>query len=328
MYVDNYCKIKSFFRHLKGLLVVVVFFMVSCNTSTHPKLADLEEIPLHYVSFETLFFGDLDVPLEDIKAQFPFFFPSQTPDAVWLEKRSDSLQQLLFDATKAIPKNNLKSRVTRVFQYANYYFPEEKLPQTAISLLTDVDYSLRAVDADKLLLISIDTYLGVDHPLYEGIPTYIKNKLTLDHLEAEIVDALAPRFVQAPSGRTFLEQMVHHGKRLLLHDYLAPAMEDHQHIQYTTAQWEWAITHQAEVWRYFIDNELLFSTDENLPFRFLLSSPYSKFYSYLDVDSPGRIGQWIGYQMLKKYQKRTGESLQEILAASPQEILKKSKYNP
>jgi hypothetical protein len=32
--------------------------------------------------------------------------------------------------------------------------------------------------------------------------------------------------------------------------------------------------------------------------------------------------------MLKKYQKRTGESLQKILAASPQEILKKSKYNP
>ena len=164
MYVDNYCKIKSFFRHLKGLLVVVVFFMVSCNTSTHPKLADLEEIPLDYVSFETLFFGDLDVPLEDIKAQFPFFFPSQTPDAVWLEKRSDSLQQLLFDATKAIPKNNLKSRVTRVFQYANYYFPEEKLPQTAISLLTDVDYSVRAVDADKLLLFSIDTYFFLDHP--------------------------------------------------------------------------------------------------------------------------------------------------------------------
>jgi hypothetical protein len=72
----------------------------------------------------------------------------------------------------------------------------------------------------------------------------------------------------------------------------------------------------------------LFSTDESLAFRFLLSSPYSKFYSYLDVDSPGRIGQWIGYQMLKKYQKRTGATLKEILAASPQEILKKSRYNP
>ena len=328
MYKDNYRKIKIFFLQLKGLLVVIFFLMVSCNTSTHPKPVDLEEIPLDYVSFETLFFGDLDVPLKDIKAQFPFFFPIQTPDAVWLEKRSDSLQQLLFDATKTIPKNNLKYRVKRVLQYANYYFSDENLPQTAISLLTDVDYSLRAVHADKLLLISIDTYLGVDHPLYDGIPTYIKNKLTLDHLEAEIVDALAPRFVPGPSGRTFLDQMVHHGKRLLLHDYLAPATEDHHHIQYTTAQWEWANTHQAEVWRYFIDNELLFSTDENLSFRFLLSSPYSKFYSYLDVDSPGRIGQWIGYQMLKKYQKRTGESLQEILAASPQEILKKSKYNP
>ena len=32
--------------------------------------------------------------------------------------------------------------------------------------------------------------------------------------------------------------------------------------------------------------------------------------------------------LLKKYQKRTGATLKEILAASPQEILKKSRYNP
>ena len=165
MYIDTKCKIKSFFRYLKGLGIVVFCFVVSCNTSPHPKPADLEEISLNYVSFENLFFGDLDTPLADIKSQFPFFFPSQTPDSVWLEKRSDSLQQLLFDATKSLQKNNLKSRITQVLQYANYYFPEHKLPQTAISLLTDVDYSLRAVDADDMLLLSIDTYLGTATPM-------------------------------------------------------------------------------------------------------------------------------------------------------------------
>jgi hypothetical protein len=313
---------------MKGLLLFVIYFVVSCNTSSHPRHVDLEEVPLDYVSFESLFFGDLDTPLEDIKVQFPFFFPNKTPDYLWIEKRSDTLQQQLFEATKSILKSNLKSRVTRVLQYAHYYFPDEKLPQKAISLLTDVDYSLRAVDADSMLLLSVDTYLGVKHPMYDGIPVYIRNKLTLHHLESEIIDALAPRFVPAPSGRTFLDLIVQHGKRLLLHDYLAPELKNYQHIQYTAAQWEWANTHEAEVWRYFIDNELLFSTDESLRFRFLLSSPYSKFYSYLDVDSPGRIGQWVGYQMLKKYQKRTGESLKEILAASPLEILKKSRYNP
>ena len=328
MYLDLYRKIKSFFRHLKGLGIVVFCFVVSCNTSPHPKPADLEEISLDYISFENLFFGDLDTPLADIRSRFPFFFPSQTPDSVWLEKRSDSLQQLLFNATKSLKKNNLKSRIKQVLQYANYYFPEHKLPQTAISLLTDVDYSLRAVDADNMLLLSIDTYLGADHPLYEGIPTHIKNKLTIDHLESEIIDALAPRFVPKPNGRTFLDQLVFHGKRLLLHDYFAPAIEDHQHIQYTISQWKWAVDHEADVWRYFIDNELLFSTDNNLHFRFLISSPYSKFYSYLDAGSPGRIGQWLGYQMIKKFQKRTGKTLQEILTTSSQEILKKSKYNP
>jgi hypothetical protein len=328
MIAVNKRKFKPFFWLMKGLMLAVLYFVVSCNTSSHPRPADLEKVSLDYVSFETLFFGELHTPLEEVKVQFPYFFPDKTSDSLWLEKRSDSLQQLLFDATKSISKNNLKSRVARVLQYAHYYFPDEKLPQTAISLLTDVDYSLRAVDADSMLLLSIDTYLGVNHPLYEGIPVYVKNKLTLNHLESEIIDALAPRFIPALRGRTFLDQMVQHGKRLFLHDYLAPGLENYQHIQYTATQWEWASAHEAEVWRYFIDNELLFSTDESLEFRFLLPSPYSKFYSYLDVNSPGRIGQWTGYQILKKYQKRTGGTLKEVLAASPQEILKKSRYNP
>jgi chorismate synthase len=78
MGLDIICKIKPFFLHLKGLCVFVCYFLISCNTATHPRAADLEEVSLEYVSFENLFFGELDTPLEDIKAQFPFFFPDKT----------------------------------------------------------------------------------------------------------------------------------------------------------------------------------------------------------------------------------------------------------
>ncbi len=328
MYLDNHCKIKPFYWYLKGVLFAVAFLATSCTSTKRPKQADLPKIMLDYVSFETLFFGDLDTPLAEIKKEYPYFFPAQTPDSIWTAKRTDSLQQVLFNASKSISKEALAFRVEGVLRHAKFYFPSEKLPKKVISLLTDVDYSLRAVDADSLLLLSIDTYLGADHPLYEGIPKYIKNKLTLHHLESEIIDALAHRFVPAPRGRTFLAQMVNHGKRLLLHQYLAPELSDQQHIQYTALQHEWALENESVVWRYFVDNELLFSTDEDLTFRFLLPSPYAKFYSYLDEGSPGRIGQWIGYQIVKKYQERTGTSLSHVLLVDPQEILKKSKYNP
>ena len=324
----RHCKITGFFWHLKAVLFGLSLIVSGCSSSTHPKPQDLPEFSFELIRFEHVFFGDLNTPLDQLKSQYPYFFPEQTPDFVWEEKRTDSLQQVLFKATQTLFKDDLKQRTSNVLRYANHYFPNDKLPRKVITLLTDVDYSLRAVDADSLLLISIDTYLGESHPLYEGIPQYIKNSLVPEHLESELIDALSNRYIQKTNSRSFLSRMVTHGKRLLIHDYLAPDLMVHQHIQYTQNQWDWAISHESDVWRYFVDNEWLFSTDESLRFRFLTLSPYSKFYSYLDENSPGRIGQWIGYRMVKAYQKRTGASLQEVLAANAQEILKKSRYNP
>ena len=310
------------------MLYGLTLFITGCTSSSHPKPQDLPEVPFEIIRFEHLFFGDLDTPLDQLKLQYPYFFPEQTSDLVWEEKRTDSLQQVLYEATQALFRNDLKQRTSNVFRYASHYFPKDNLPKKVITLLTDVDYSLRAVDADSLLLISIDTYLGESHPLYEGIPQYIKNSLIPEYLESELIDALSDRYISKTNSRSFLNRMVTHGKRLLIHDYLAPDLMAHQHIQYAQNQWDWSITHESDVWRYFVDNELLFSTDESLRFRFLKQSPYSKFYSYLDENSPGRIGQWIGYRMVKAYQKRTGASLQEVLAVNAQEILKKSRYNP
>lgn len=321
-------KINVFFWLTKALFLTLFFLVSGCSSSSHPKENELPKVAVELIRFESLFYGDLNTPLSKIKKSFPYFFPAQTPDSIWVEKRKDSLQQLLFHATKSFSTTDLQKRTESVFKHVKYYFPTEKLPQRAISLITDVDYSLRAVDADSLLLISIDTYLGGNHPLYEGIPMYIREKLTEKHLEAEIINALSDRFVSHPKSRTFLAQAVTHGKRLLLHDYFAPDVPQNQHIQYSQAHWDWAVNHEEEIWRYFVDNELLFSTDDTLRFRFLSPSPYSKFYTFLDADSPGRLGQWIGYRMVQAYKKRTNATLQKVLKADANDILKKSRYNP
>ena len=328
MSTHRHCKINRFFCQQKAILFGIVLYVAGCTSSPHPKPQELPEFSFELIRFEQLFFGNLDTPLEQLKSQYPYFFPLQTPDTVWQKKRIDTLEQALFSATQSVFKNDLKQRTANVLRHANYYFPNDKLPEKVITLLTDVDYSLRAVDADSLLLISVDTYLGESHPLYDGIPQYMKNKLVPIHLESELIDALSGRYVPQASNRAFLSRMVMHGKRLFLHDHLAPHLKGNQHIQYTQSQWDWAMTHESDVWRYFVDNELLFSTDETLRFRFLTPSPYSKFYSYLDDNSPGRLGQWIGYRMVKAYQKRTGADLEKVLSANAQEILKKSRYNP
>ncbi|MDG1823049.1 MAG: gliding motility lipoprotein GldB [Flavobacteriaceae bacterium] len=306
----------------------LVIALGACTSSKHPKQNQLPEISFELVRFEQQFFGNIDTPFDSVKAKFPYFFPLKTPDSLWQNKRVDSLQQALYQATKPLFDGELLSRVEDVFKHAKYYFPSEQLPSRVITLLTDVDYTLRAVDADSLLLISIDTYLGADHPLYEGIPQYIRKTLQPAHLEAELIDALSSRFVPKSIERTFLAQCIVAGKQLMLHDYLAPKALPIHHIQYTQEQWDWAVAHEEDVWRYFVENELLFSTDDVLIFRFLKPSPFSKFYSYLEDGSPGRIGAWIGYRIVQAYQKRTNATLQEALLENTQEILKKSRYNP
>lgn len=321
-------KIKSFFWHAKAMVFVVCFLLCGCTTTTKPKKSELPKIAVELVRFEALFYGDLEVPLQKLKTTFPYLFPAFTDDTIWIDKRTDSLQQVLYEATQSLPKNELKGRVEKVLKYAKFYFPSEKLPNKIVTLQTDVDYSLRAVDADSLLLISIDTYLGDNHPLYEGIPKYIKETLSPNHLEAEIIDALSHRFLPKVEDRTFLAQCLHEGKRLMLHDYFAPDVLAIHKIQYSEKSWKWAETHESEIWRFFVDNEYLFSTNENLKHRFLSPGPYSKFYTFLDTNSPGRIGQWIGYRIIQAYQKRTGASLHQVLTTDTQELLKKSRYNP
>ena len=75
----------------------------------------------------------------------------------------------------------------------------------------------------------------------------------------------------------------------------------------------WAATNESQVWKYFIENKLLFSTDTKLNKRFLDVAPFSKFYRSEDNLSPGRIGAWIGWQIVRSYMKHNDVSLQKLV---------------
>ena len=74
--------------------------------------------------------------------------------------------------------------------------------------------------------------------------------------------------------------------------------------------------------------EVLYSTDAKLSSRFIADAPFSKFYLELDNQSPGRLGQYIGWQIVKAYAENTGEKPMSILEQEPEEIFRKSKFKP
>ena len=56
--------------------------------------------------------------------------------------------------------------------------------------------------------------------------------------------------------------------------------------------------------------------------RFLEPAPFSKFYLQLDNESPGKVGRWIGWQIVRYYHKNNPEiSLKKLIKTSSQELL-------
>ena len=198
-----------------------------------------------------------------------------------------------------------------------------------MTVVNNVDYQSKTVFTDSLLIISLDTYLGSKNPIYEGIPNYIVKDMEFDYMTSHIVDELGTLVVRSPKDRAMLGQMVYYGKKLYLKDLLLPNASDDIKISYFKEEIEWVQDNERYMWQYFIENELLFQTQSSLSLRFIDPAPFSKFYLEIDNDTPGKVGQWIGWQIVRSYMdKNPNTSLEELLSMSARDLFNKSNYKP
>ena len=122
--------------------------------------------------------------------------------------------------------------------------------------------------------------------------------------------------------------MIYAGKELYLKDLLLPEYTDADKIGYLPEQIKWCQENEGYMWRYFIEDKLLYSSDSKLPNRFINVAPFSKFYLEIDNQSPGRVGTWMGWQIVRSFMENNEVSLQQLLQMDAIEIFNKSKYKP
>ena len=123
-------------------------------------------------------------------------------------------------------------------------------------------------------------------------------------------------------------KMIYYGKIQYIKTLLVPNASVAMQFEYTDQQADWAEANELQIWTYFIEKDLLYSTNSKLDSRFLNLAPFSKFYLELDNESPGGIGRYIGYQIVKAYMQNNDVSLQNLLRKPSKEIFNNSKYKP
>ena len=109
---------------------------------------------------------------------------------------------------------------------------------------------------------------------------------------------------------------------------MIPSDSDAEKIGYTPEEIQWAQDNEGYMWRYFIENKLLFDTSSKLANRFINPAPFSKFYLEIDNETPGSIGKWLGWQIVRSYAKNNEVSLEALLQTDAKELFDNSKYKP
>lgn len=317
---------------LMRILAALLLLMLTVGCSNTSKLEkEIAAIPMtvDIDRFDITFSKATPDQLPVLKQQYPQFFPRQYNDSIWLARMSDTLQLALNNAVQAeFPDNTkIEDQLYPLFQHLEYYFPEFESPQI-VTVISDVDYRNKVIASDSLLIIGLDNYLGVDHPLYEGVKRYVVKTLKPSQIGPDVVKTYSRQLIAIPKNRDFLAQIVYFGKELYLKDILLPELSDAEKLGYTEAEYQWALENESDIWRYFVEKEILYSTDPRLPGRFINAAPFSKFYLEIDNESPGQIGRFIGWQIVRAYMNNNDTDINSLLSENASTIFSLSKYKP
>jgi len=336
------------FPYRRSFIIIFSFFLIACDSN--PWEVDLkgQTAELHWQRFELDLFtlgdsGFTQEELEQLQADYPRMLPLYTQAIMRFGALEDpaSLQTLekytsdqnileLFEAVKsAYPNGSLNSELELIekgllrFQH---YFPERSIPQLK-SMISAFTYS--TVVDDSLLVISLDNYLGKDFELYPqaGIPAYKFKYFSREYIVSDALKAWLLTEFQSKEAQNLLEQMVYQGKIIYLLYAFLPEVEEHLLLNYEAEELNWCRDNAAEVWAHFLEMELLFTTENYKIRKYLGDSP---FIPGFPEGSPGRVGQWLGYEIVKAYMDRNkGRTLPQLMQMQDaNQILQQSKYKP
>jgi len=258
-------------------------------------------------------------------------------------KRFIHLSAGLYDTVNAVFKNtgDLEKELKKAFQFVKYYFPayKEPLVYTIAGPVDAMAQSETGPTPDFLgpdfLGISLQFYLGKDFSVYHDpffienvAPSYRSRRFSKEYIIADAMQLIsADIFPDKSGGRPLIEQMIERGKQWYLLDKFLPDTPDSIKTGYTQAQLKWCEQNEGLIWSYIVKNEDLYSLNPAIIQTYIGESPFTQGFS--PELSPGNIGQWIGWQIIKKFvAKNPGMKPGEIMKIEAKKILDEAKYKP
>ena len=225
-----------------------------------------------------------------------------------------------------------ESEIKKGLQFVKYYFPNYRVPDKIITYIGPLD-GFGDIIADDAIFVGLHLHLGKDFSLYKSeqvqqtYPEYITNRfdpgyITVNNLKNIVLDL----YPEKMEDKSLVQQMVEKGKRLYILSKILPRADEYKLIGYKNDQLKSAYENEKIIWDLFVQNNLLQTVDENVIKNYIGESPKTQ---DLGDASPGNIGSFAGWQIVKKYMQKNLEiTLQKLMAIDADTIFQEAKYKP
>lgn len=275
-------------------------------------------IKTHYPDFLNAF-GAVTINQSD--SDNPAFFPAL--EQYFSNEMLQSIYKDALDTFKTLQP--YEEELTQARDLIGKYFEEKSLPSLCMHVS---GFKANTIVLEDMISISADKYLGKDYPAYkqffEGYQLIqMQPKMIVrDYLKAWIIGEIPTN----NKRKDLLAEMINQGKILYALQQLLPERNEADLIGYTQEQMDWVKENEKKIWKITIEHNYLYNTEHLTIKKYMDEAPYT---ATISTESPGRLGDWIGWQIVKKYAENSKKDLVSILnETDSQSILKASKYNP
>lgn len=328
-------------------LIVLVY---SC---TGRKVPDVSAIKFDFQAqrFEQDFFAidtnHLDLSLQQLKQKYPGFLRDFIFNILALPSQPDSIKAVENQVVSFVKSYRpLKVSADRIFtnfadvqsqvktglQFVKYYFPSYKLPSKLITFIGPINSYGNILTTDALA-VGLQLYMGKNYSFYQSeagqelYPSYISRRFEKDYIPVNCIKTIVDDiFPDNNAGRPLIEQMVQSGKRLYLLDQFMATSADTLKTGYTKNQLDGCYKNESTIWSYFVQNDLLYVTDPSLVKDYMNDAPITQAFG---AESPGLIGQFVGWQIVKKWMRKNEKvTLQKLIETNPKTIFMQARYKP
>ena len=348
---------------MKKILIPVCCFVFCFSCKSNKNIPDVSGIQVNLETrrFEVDFFSidtmKITPSIINLLKKYPKFTPDFIENILGLDMDSllipgnsqDSAVRLFIhdympvkNSSGAMFKDFGKEtdEIKKGLQFVKYYFPQYKLPQSIITFIGPINANFETsfgTQGDILtsegLGIGLQLHLGKNFSLYKSqegqelYPAYLANNFDAEHIPVNcmrnIIDDLLP---DKTKGKALIEQMIEKGKRIYLLTKFLPNTPEYICFGYTEKQLKDSYTNEAVIWDFFLNNDLLYNSEQNIIKNYIGESPKTQ---ELGEDSPGNIGTFTGLQVVKKYmEKFPATSPAELMKMDAGEIYNRAKYKP